>query len=104
MQSVLYEQPRVLEAAQQILDQRGWCLYETCVDVPRQVWEPRVVIFGVTAEAVAEAVEDEIELDPEHDARLSGLDRRTLSPAPEMGTYLCYLAGPAPRCDPLRTP
>jgi hypothetical protein len=80
-----------MQAAQRILDQGGWCLYECCIDVPRQLWEARLVIFDLSAEAVANAIEAEIELEPEHDARLTGCDRRTLCPDPGMGAYLCYV-------------
>jgi hypothetical protein len=80
-----------MQAAQRILDQGGWCLYECCIDVPRQLWEARVVIFDLSAEAVANAIEAEIELEPEHDARLTGCDRRTLCLDPGMGAYLCYV-------------
>lgn len=89
---VWYERSRAREAAQQILAQRGWCLYEVCLHVRDQLWEPRVVIFHLAAEAVVDAVEAEIDLEPEHDARLTGLDRRTLCPEPAMGSYVCYLA------------
>jgi hypothetical protein len=87
-----YERCRVIEAAQTILGLGGWCVLEACVDVPAQRWEARVLIFGVVADAVADAVEEELGLEPERDARLTGCDRRTLHPVPEMGEYLCYLA------------
>lgn len=87
-----YQRSDLVGAAQSILDRDGWCVYEACVDVPAQRWEARVVIFDRVAEAVADAVLTEIELEPEHDARLTGCDRRTLCPDVAMGAHLCYLA------------
>jgi hypothetical protein len=81
-----------MDAAQRILDQGGWCIYEACVDIAEQHWEPRALIFDLVAGAVADAVEAEIEAEPEHDARITGCDRHTLQPSETMGTYLCYLA------------
>ena len=92
-----YERSRAVAAAQAIIDQGGWCVLEVCVDVPSQRWEARVLIFDLTAEAVADTVADEIMYEPERDARLSGCDRRTLRPDPAMGAHLCYVAEhPAP--------
>jgi hypothetical protein len=54
-------------------------------------------MFDLVADAVGDALEAEIELEPEHDARLTGCDRRTLWPDPAMGAHLCYLADTA--CD-----
>ena len=85
------ERSRIVEAAQSILDLGGWCLLEVCTDVPRQHWEGRVLIFDRTAEAVADAVEEEIAYEPQHDARLTGCDRRTLGPNASMGAHLVYL-------------
>jgi hypothetical protein len=87
-----YERSSTVEAAQVILDHGGWCVYEACLDVPEQRWEPRVVIFKRSADAVANAIELEVESEPFYDARLTGCDRLTLAPAPGMGAYLCYLA------------
>lgn len=87
-----YERSLALDAARSILAQGGWCILERCVDIPRQRWEPRILLFDLTPEAVVDAVQEELELEPEHDARLVGCDRRTLRPEPEMGAYICYLA------------
>jgi CBS domain-containing protein len=92
-----YDRSQVIPAAKSILDQGGWCVVERCVDVPRQRWEARILIFDLTPEAVADVVEEELEYEPENDARLAGCDRRTLQPDPNMGACLCYLADtPAP--------
>lgn len=94
---VRYDRSLVLDAVQSILEQGGWCLLERCVDVPGQRWETRILCFGVTPEVVADAIEEELEYEPEHDARLAGCDRRTLAPDPSMGAFLCYVAErPAP--------
>lgn len=87
-----YERERAAAAADSILSRGGWCVLEVCVDVPSQHWEARAVIFDLTAEAVVAAVADEIEYEPERDARLTGCNRRTLGPDPTMGAYLCYVA------------
>jgi hypothetical protein len=92
---VAYDRSRAVEAAQRILDQRGWCLYEVCVDIPRQRWEPRVLMFDVSAEAVADALDAEIKLEPELDARLTGVDRCTLEPIAKSEAYLCYVVDEA---------
>ncbi len=86
------ERARTLAAAQAILDQGGWCLLEACVDVPGQCWKARILIFNLVADAVADAVCEEIEYAPELDYRLTGCDRSALRPNPAMGAYLCYLA------------
>jgi CBS domain-containing protein len=86
------ERTTVLAAAQAILDQGGWCVLELCTDVPGQHWDAQVLIFDLAAEAVADAVAEEITLEPAHDARITGCHRRTLQPEPAMGAYLCYLA------------
>ena len=93
---VPYERSRAVEAAQRILDQRGWCVYEACVERSRQLWETRVLLFDLNAEAVADALEEEIELEPEHDGRLVGCDRHTLCPEPGIGAHLVYLAEHSP--------
>ncbi len=89
---LLIERARTIAAAQVILDQGGWCLLEACVDVPGQCWEARILIFNLAAEAVADAVFEEIEYAPELDYRLTGCDRSALRPNPAMGAHLCYLA------------
>jgi hypothetical protein len=86
-----YDRSRALAGAQAILDQRGWCVLEVCVDIAAQSWEARVVMFGLVAEAVADQVVTEVACEPEHDARLTGCDRRTLEPSSAMGSYLCYV-------------
>jgi hypothetical protein len=95
------DRSHVLGAVRSILDQGGWCVLEVCVDVPRQRWEARAVIFDLAAEAAADAAEQEIACDPELDARLTGYDRRMLQPDPGMGAHLVYLAdAPAPPRPP----
>ena len=59
-----YERSRLVLAAQAILDQGGWCVFEVCLDVPGQHWEARDLIFDLLAEAVADTVEEEIEHEP----------------------------------------
>ena len=93
--AVPYERMRVLQAAQRILEQGGWCLYEACVDIPAQHWEARALLFDLTAEAVADAVRAEIEAEPQCDGRLTGCNRRTLCPDPRMGEHLCFVSDPA---------
>jgi CBS domain-containing protein len=88
----LLARSRVVHAAQSILARGGWCVVERCVDVPHQRWEARILIFHSVAEAVAEAVEEEIAYEPEHDARLIGCDRGTLRPNSVMGAHLIYLS------------
>lgn len=90
-----YDRHRATIAAAAILSQGGWCVFEVCVDVPRQRWEVRPVIFDLGPEAVAATVAEEIAYEPELDARLTGCDRRTLQPVPAMGAYLCYVSGAA---------
>jgi hypothetical protein len=51
-----------------------------------------VVICDRVADAVAATVAEQIEHEPERDARLTGCDRCTLAPEPAMGAYLCYVA------------
>jgi CBS domain-containing protein len=89
---LIYDRALVIAAASSILDRGGWCMLERCVDVPRQLWEPRILLFDLVPNAVADAIEEELERESEHDARLAGCDRRTLQPDPAMGAYLCYLA------------
>jgi CBS domain-containing protein len=86
------ERERTVAAAEAVLACGDWCVFEACVDVPAQRWEARVLIFDLDPDAVADAVRDEILLEPEHDARLTGCDRRTLSPDPAAGAHLCHLA------------
>jgi hypothetical protein len=88
----LFDRSVAVSAAQAILEKGGWCVVEACLDVPRQVWEARILILDRQPEGVADAVAEEIDLDPGHDARLTGCDRWTLAPDPEMGARLCYLA------------
>ncbi|HEV3054557.1 MAG TPA: hypothetical protein VGX45_07875 [Solirubrobacteraceae bacterium] len=88
----VFDRSLAVSAAQSIIEKGGWCVVEACLDVPEQVWEARILIFDRLPEAVADAVAEEIDLDPGHDARLTGCDRRTLAPDPEMGARLCYLA------------
>jgi hypothetical protein len=92
----LIDRESVIAAAQQILEQGGWCVFDVCIDVPEQNWESRALIFDLSPAAVADAVEREIEYEPGLDARLSGCDRRTLGPIPGVGYYLCYLADTPP--------
>jgi hypothetical protein len=85
------EHDRTTAAAQAILDRGGWCMLEVCVDIPRQIWEPRVLLFDVVARHVADAVAEELACEPGFDARLSGCHRRTLQPDPGLGAYLICL-------------
>jgi hypothetical protein len=86
------ERKRARAAAARILGQGGWCVLEVCVDVGAQRWETRELILATTADAVVDVVADEVGYEPQHDARLTGFDRRLLRESPEMGTHLCYLA------------
>jgi CBS domain-containing protein len=81
----------VIAAAQAILDQGCWCVLEICSDVPSQRWDAELLIFNLVAGAVADVVEEEIAQEPGQDARLTGCDRATLHPVPEIGAHLCYL-------------
>jgi hypothetical protein len=92
-----YDRSRVFEAARRILERRGWCLYEVCVDARAQEWETRALFLDLTAEAVAEACAAEIEVEPEYDARITGIDRRTFLPLPGIGPHLVYVSDHA-RC------
>ena len=74
------------------IDRGGCCLYEACVDIPAQLWEPRILILDISADAVADAIEEEIELEPEHDGRITGCDRHTLGTIADVDLCLCYLA------------
>lgn len=87
-----FERTRVVAGAQAILDRGGWCVLEACTDVPRQRWEAQLLIFDLTAEAVADVVHDEIRDYPDRDARLTGCDRATLAPGEGMGAHLVYVA------------
>jgi hypothetical protein len=89
-----YDYERALAAAGQIIQNGGWCVLEVCVDIPRQRWEPRVVIFDLSSEAVASEVAQQIDYEPARDARLAACDRRTLRREPGAGAYLCYVAPP----------
>jgi CBS domain-containing protein len=87
-----HDRSRVIAAAQSILDQGGWCVFEVCANIPAQSWEARVVIFDLVAGGVADAVASEIDREPFYDARLTGCDRRMLRPDADMGAHLCYVA------------
>ncbi len=92
-----FDRSRTAAAAQAVLEQGGWCVLEACVDVPGQRWEPRVLICERDPAAVADAVGEELEREPDLDVRLAGCDRQTLRPDPGMGAALCYVAvTPAP--------
>jgi hypothetical protein len=80
---------RIVAAAEEMLDQGAWCVFEVCVDVPRQRWESRTLILKRRPADVADTVEREIAYESERDARLRGCDRHTL---PELGDFLCYVA------------
>lgn len=92
-----------MEAAQAILDRGDGCVFEVCVDVPGQVWESRLLILSRSAEEVATAVDEQITLVPDYDARLTGCDRGTLARSARGDAHLVYLTGlpglaePAPR-------
>jgi CBS domain-containing protein len=98
-----FERSRAAAAARLVLDRGGWCLLELCVDVPRQRWEPRVLICERDPEAVAVAIESEIARQPQLDARVTGCDRRTLKPDPALGSQLCYVAATPGRPRRTRT-
>jgi CBS domain-containing protein len=83
---------RIIAAARRLLDEGAWCMYEVCVDVPGQRWEPQALILKPGPAEVADAVEREIAYEPYRDARLRGCDRGTLAALPELGECLCYLA------------
>jgi len=83
---------RVAGAAQSLLDAGAWCVLETCVDVPAQRWEPRLLVCRDDADAVADALVHEIGIDPGSDVRIAGYDRRTLRRAPALRAHLCYVA------------
>lgn len=89
---VAFDRAVAVAGARRILSHRGWCVYEACVDVPAQVWEARALIFDITAVSVADSLEGEIELEPEHDGRITGCDRCTLEPDPSMGAFLFYVS------------
>ena len=67
-------------------------MLESCVDIPAQSWVVQLVIFGHSAEIVADAVAEQVAEEPGLDLRLTGCNRWTLAPDPSMGAHLCYLA------------
>lgn len=82
----------IAAAAEEILDAGFWCVLEACVDVPRQVWERRLVIFRDEGAAVADVVTEWVDSMPHRDARLSGCTRESLRTVLNAPTHLCYLA------------
>jgi hypothetical protein len=82
----------ILAAAQAVRDHGGWAVLEACVDVPRQVWEPRLLILGDAVQTIIDAVAEEAACEPGLDLRLTGFSRVTLAPDPAIGSFLCYLA------------
>jgi CBS domain-containing protein len=99
-----YERGRVLQAAQAILDRGEACGFEICVDVPGQQWESRSLILSRSAEAVATAVEEQITIEPGHDARLAGCDRRTLARSIGGDAHLIYVSDRPGLREPAPTP
>jgi hypothetical protein len=86
------DRSRVLTAARAIIDQGGWCVLEACIDVPAQIWEVQLIVFGRVAGTVADAMAEQVEDEPGLDLRLTGCNRCTLAPDPSMGAQLCYVA------------
>ncbi|HVW47652.1 MAG TPA: hypothetical protein VHA76_11400 [Solirubrobacterales bacterium] len=82
----------IVAGAREILDARLWCVVEVCLDVPRQKWERRLVIFRRDPDAVADAVAEWVESMPHADARLSGCTRTSLRTVAGAPTCLCYVA------------
>jgi hypothetical protein len=89
-----YRRARVVAGASAILQAGGWCVLEICTDVPAQRWEAQLLIFDLTADAVADVVAQEVADRPDHDARLTGCDRATLAPCAALGAHLVYVASP----------
>jgi hypothetical protein len=83
----------VVAAAEKILARRLWCVVEVCLDVPRQHWEPRLVIFHRDGADVAAAVAEWTRSEPGRDVRLTGCRRTDLRLEPDAPTHLCHLAG-----------
>ena len=53
-----YQRARTVAAARSIIDRGGWCVVETCVDVPEQHWEVCALIFDLVPQSVADLVEE----------------------------------------------
>jgi hypothetical protein len=83
----------IIAAAEEIIARRLWCVVEACVDVPRQRWEPRMIVLRRDGVAVAEAVADWTRSVPDQDVRLTGCRRTDLRMIPDAPTHLCYVAG-----------
>jgi hypothetical protein len=88
----LLDRQLLLPAIQGILDAGCWCVYEVCLDVPRQVWEPRALICHRDPVRVVEAIAAESNGEPMLDARLIGCDRVTLRHDQGIAAQLCYIA------------
>ncbi len=82
----------VSAAAEEILAAGYWCVVESCSDVPRQIWDRRLVVFRRDGEAVAEVASEWVDAMPHLDARLSGCCRATLRTAPGAPRHLFYLS------------
>ena len=82
----------LIEAAERILSRGLWCVVEVCVDVPRQDWERRLIIFRSQGAGVADAIAEWVRLAPGQDVRLNGCNRSDLRLAADLPTHLCYLA------------
>lgn len=82
----------IAAAAEEILEAGFWCVLEACIDIPRQVWERRLVIFRDDGDAVADVVAEWVDSMPHRDARLSGCARDSLRSVFTAPTHLCYLA------------
>jgi hypothetical protein len=86
------ERSRAIAAARAIIGQGGWCVIEACVNVPMQLWEMQLIVFGHAADLVADAVAEQVDAEPGLDLRITGCNRWTLAPDPAMGAHLCYVA------------
>jgi hypothetical protein len=88
----LLDRQLLLPAIQRILDAGCWCVYEVCLDVPRQEWEPRALICHRDPARVVEAIAAESDSEPRLDARLIGCDRVSLRHDRGIAAQLCYIA------------
>jgi hypothetical protein len=86
------ERAEIVATASAVTARRSWCVIEVCVDVPRQQWEPRLLVCQSDPGAVADAVEDWVGTDPSCDVRLGALTRTGLQPDPQSPDLLCHLA------------
>lgn len=85
-----------LRSVRAFLEAGAWCALELCSDIPAQRWQPRLIVCDGRPSFVVDAIAQELDREPNADARITAYHRARLEALPGIPSHLCQVDTVAP--------